>query len=484
MKKFLLIIFLFLSFNIPTAKGLENPGDVMIDFESFSAENCDFQCFDKLDKNYNWPKFPEIFSSEWLDENLLRQGKKYFDMKDWIYETPKIINAISRACLIGETEACNAIITNTEKIIKDDFLKPTDWSSWPHDYKKIKSSEAVFLFEKYFAGPMIEAYAIALKAENKSVHPDFKEWFYRRYEPNLKYYTHTQKNWKYERIKKFNLFKKKVPQNHLIEITNMHLAALSLLNDKDAFEKELELWDLYLITMTKKGALPLEAQRGAHAIGYTAKSIMGLMKMAHIAEIQGFNLWDRKYEKEYQNLHYAIEFLIDTLANNKLIWIYAKTNDSAGKTKYKKTYSKNFPTELSFYYFYKEKFPDHPNITKLENLIFDKRMCKVSAKQRMKYCASDNDEIKFKDIIKNDSKNLKKHNSFMGERCFYFTGKYKPEIRNNFVVVIKNKKDEKYLFKTKGPSKKITIKKGMKDCESKHSEGCYVHYSSRIAFGS
>ena len=84
-------------------------------------------------------------------------------------------------------------------------------------------------------------------------------------------------------------------------------------------------------------------------------------------------------------------------------------------------------------------------------------------------------------VIKNDSKNLKKHNSFMGERCFYFTGKYKPEIRNNFVVVIKNKKDEKYLFKTKGPSKKITIKKGMKDCESKHSEGCYVHYSSRIA---
>ena len=111
-------------------------------------------------------------------------------------------------------------------------------------------------------------------------------------------------------------------------------------------------------------------------------------------------------------------------------------------------------------------------------------MFKVSAKQRMKYCTSDNDEIKFKDIIKNDSKNLKKHNSFMGERCFYFTGKYKPEIRNNFVVVIKNKKDEKYLFKTKGPSKKITIKKGMKDCESKHSEGCYVHYSSRIAFGS
>ena len=64
-----------------------------------------------------------------------------------------------------------------------------------------------------------------------------------------------------------------------------------------------------------------------------------------------------------------------------------------------------------------------------------------------------------------------------------FTGKYKPEIRNNFVVVIKNKKDEKYLFKTKGPSKKIAESVGLKDCKSKHSEGCYVHYSSRVAFG-
>ena len=304
------------------------------------------------------------------------------------------------------------------------------------------------------------------------------------YYPNLKYYTHTTKNCKFESLKKYKLCKKKVPQNHLIELTNMHLATLSILNESKSFEKELELWDLYLKTMTKKGAFPLEAQRGAHAIGYTAKSIMGLIKMAHIAEVQGYDLWERKYDKEFQNLHFAIEFLINSINNNKIIWRYAKTNDSSGKTKYKKTYSKNFPTELSFYYFYKEKFPNHPNIKLLENLVFDKRMCKVPAKQRMKYCASDEDEIRFIDIVKNDSEKLKKQNSFMGERCFYFTGKYKPEIRNNFVVVVKNKVNAEYLFKTKGPSKKITEKKGMKDCESKYNEGCYIHYSSRLAFGS
>ena len=87
-------------------------------------------------------------------------------------------------------------------------------------------------------------------------------------------------------------------------------------------------------------------------------------------------------------------------------------------------------------------------------------------------------------LPESDAKVLRNYGLTRYERCFYFTGKSKPEIRNNFVVVIKNKINSEYLFKTKGPSKKITENKGMKDCESKHSEGCYVHYSSRVAFGS
>ena len=485
MKKVLFILaFSFLILCKVSAEGLKNPGDIMVDFESFAPENCDYQCFENIDENYIWPEFPDVFSNKWLDENLLRQGKKYYDMQQWIYDTPKNINSIARACLVGEKKACEKIISSTENVINKDLLKPTNWSEWPHDYKKIKNSEAVFLFEKYFGAPMIEAYAIALKALNMKPVSGFKKWFYDRYEPNLKYYTHSTGNCRDERLKKYKLCKKKVPQNHLLELTNMHLGVLSLLNDKESFEKELEFWDLYLLTMTKSGAFPLEAQRGAHAIGYTAKTIMGLIKMAHIAEIQGYNLWDRKYKKEYQNLHHAIEFLLKTINNNKLIWKYAKVNDSVGSAKkYKKTYSKNFPTELSFYPFYKEKFPDHPNISKFDDLVFDKRMCNVPAKQRMKYCTSENQEVTFKQILKSDTKKLKRQNSFMGERCFYFTGKYKPEIRNNFVVVIKNKNNENYMFKTKGPSKKITETAGLKDCESKHSEGCYIHYSSRISFG-
>jgi len=327
MKKILVIlVFSFFILSKTSARELKNPGDIMVDFESFSPANCDYQCFENIDENHIWPDFPDTFTDKWLDENLLRQGKKYFDMQQWIYDTPKNIHSIARACLTGEKKACKKIISSTENVINKDLLKPTNWSEWPHDYKKIKSSEAVFLFEKYFGAPMIEAYAIALKAENMKPVDGFKKWFYDRYEPNLKYYTHTQKNCKFESLKKYNLCRKKVPQNHLLELTNMHLGALSILNDKKGFEKELEFWDLYLLTMTKSGAFPLEAQRGAHAIGYTAKTIMGLIKMAHIAEIQGYNLWDREYKKEYQNLHYAIEFLLKTINNNKLIWKYAKVN--------------------------------------------------------------------------------------------------------------------------------------------------------------
>ena len=121
----------------------------MVDFESFSPANCDYQCFENIDENYIWPDFPDSFSDNWLDENLLRQGKKYFDMQQWIYVTPKNIHSIARACLTGEKKACKKIISSTENVINKDLLKPTNWSEWPHDYKKIKSSEAVFLFEKY-----------------------------------------------------------------------------------------------------------------------------------------------------------------------------------------------------------------------------------------------------------------------------------------------------------------------------------------------
>ena len=90
MKKiFLILASSFLIFGKVYAEGLKNPGDIMVDFESFSQANCDYQCFEKIDESYILPDFPDTFTDKWLDENLLREGKKYFNMKQWIYEAPE-----------------------------------------------------------------------------------------------------------------------------------------------------------------------------------------------------------------------------------------------------------------------------------------------------------------------------------------------------------------------------------------------------------
>ena len=47
----------------------------------------------------------------------------------------------------------------------------------------------------------------------------------------------------------------------------------------------------------------LFAHRGAKAIMYTGRSIMALLKLAHIAEIQGIDLWGRKYKKDWDEFY-------------------------------------------------------------------------------------------------------------------------------------------------------------------------------------
>ena len=51
------------------------------------------------------------------------------------------------------------------------------------------------------------------------------------------------------------------------------------------------------------------------------------------------------------------------------------------------------------------------------------------------------------------------------------------------IADVKNEKITKIVEKPKDPPSNLAESIGLKDCKSKHSEGCYVHYSSRVAFG-
>ena len=51
------------------------------------------------------------------------------------------------------------------------------------------------------------------------------------------------------------------------------------------------------------------------------------------------------------------------------------------------------------------------------------------------------------------------------------------------MVIIKNKKNPKYMIKIKGPTKEEASKKGLKNCKQKNpnlASDCYVHYSTIV----
>ena len=65
-----------------------------------------------------------------------------------------------------------------------------------------------------------------------------------------------------------------------------------------------------------------EVQTFALPISYQAKTIMGLFKTAHMAEIQGYDLWNKKLDKDWQNLHHAITFLLNVNLN-AFSWMFS-----------------------------------------------------------------------------------------------------------------------------------------------------------------
>ena len=58
-----------------------------------------------------------------------------------------------------------------------------------------------------------------------------------------------------------------------------------------------------------------------------------------------------------------------------------------------------------------------------------------------------------------------------------------PENNEKFMVIIKNKKNPKYMIKIKRPTKEEASKKGLKNCKQKNpnlASDCYVHYSTIV----
>lgn len=61
--------------------------------------------------------------------------------------------------------------------------------------------------------------------------------------------------------------------------------------------------------------------------------------------------------------------------------------------------------------------------------------------------------------------------------------KKKSKKKFEYIAIVKNKLDEKVLIKVRTDDKEQAIEDAMKKCTDKYENGCYVHYSSQVAFG-
>ena len=77
--------------------------------------------------------------------------------------------------------------------------------------------------------------------------------------------------------------------------------------------------------------------------------------------------------------------------------------------------------------------------------------------------------------------------ALIDNKCVYpgkwIDSKKKGKKAFEYIAIVKNKLNDKVLIKVRTDSKEQAIEEAMKKCTDKHENGCYVHYSSQVAFG-
>ena len=133
-----------------------------------------------------------------------------------------------------------------------------------------------------------------------------------------------------------------------------------------------------------------------------------------------------------------------------------------------------------------------PSTLSIKEYVISKDCEKIMDKDKCKYKSKDNvPKTKYKyrvqerHYIPEGAKKIKRITSKVVPKKINFK-----EMKGNFLAIIKNKKDDKYLLKYLGYSKEGASKEGISKCIENFSNfteidnnGCYLHYSSQVGFG-
>ena len=347
----------------------------------------------------------------------------------------------SMSCLLGDKKICEKIVQHA---------------------KYLAENKAIM---KNYGGPDNNDWYEATFINNHILsHVLFAYWVAKEKIPIEKKTNKLIKKWAIKSVKKNDVSRR--PQglnNHSLNSARSFILAGGIFEDEKLLSKGEKIFNKYLdkefeILNDKHIVLPVEAARGSRAIFYTGRTLNIIMFLAYLlkdSERDPFN------EKFNDKIHKAVEFMLDSDLDNSLIYPWAKKNKSAIGD-------------------YKKQIIDHPTYSWVPAYLYAYKDSKLTEK----IFANEN----VNKFIKNEkNKNFTARWALIDNKCVYpgkwIDTKKKAKKKFEYIAIVKNKLDEKVLIKVRTDDKEQAIEDAMKKCTDKYENGCYVHYSSQVAFG-
>ena len=390
-----------------------------------------------------------------LDFNLDTYNKTFINIKvrawdektdvegkegDWENTMYFLMGAWSKAmeeCAGGNKEVCKIIIEHTKYLADNNGLKRGySWDDYDYVF------EATF-FNNHAAGRVLAAYGTAIQQINidSDVHKAIGKWA----KKNVKSNNNLNKSkWKYT--------------NHHLNYVRAIALYGSIWKDTKSLNKAKKVVLSIMKSITKEGALPLEAVRGVRGLYYQGRTLHGLFTTTDILYDAGIDLYTDKFNED---MNRAVNFYLDASLDNMLIypWAKIKRHNKKGNPKIQEQNHYSNGWAPAFLYHYKDLYPATIEKTKANPYV--------------------------QKFIK---KNLKRDAGSMwgliDSKCIYPIPEFKIKIQESqpkYRAIVKNKIDSSILIKAEGPTKEAAEKEAMKICigksiQSSFKEACYVHY--------
>lgn len=191
-------------------------------------------------------------------------------------------------------------------------------------------------------------------------------------------------DWLYDRVNHFNFVSTKntgvgdpastIARNHALAAVLPSMTLGALLGDAALFERGLPQFEAAMLSQRGDGSFPTETRRGSRALHYTGLQLSYLYAMAEVAKSQEFDLYDVRWPKG-ESLHKGVGYALSGWSNwGKHVLKYAKVNHAAPKTA-TSPMATYFEGNLGWLPIYVRRFPDHPNVDRMRELVLDPVIC-------------------------------------------------------------------------------------------------------------